>query len=67
MHGKSSVTARTIAGHQAKLDYLASVPETEWPPTPAPRSAVIVTRRWMQSAAVLLGYKRDNAFRLTSF
>ena len=27
---------RTIEQEQAKLDYLASVPEFDWPPTPAP-------------------------------
>ena len=29
-------SARTIEGYQAMLDYLASVPESAWPPTPAP-------------------------------
>ena len=29
-------SARTIEGHQAKLDYLAALPDAAWPPTPAP-------------------------------
>jgi hypothetical protein len=29
-------TARTIKADQARLDYLTSIPESAWPPTPAP-------------------------------
>ena len=28
--------ARTVEGHQAKLDFLVALPEEAWPPAPAP-------------------------------